>query len=1052
MARKSEPVVTTGKGTKPARKPPPGRSPGGKTLVIVESPAKAKTINKYLGPGYTVKACKGHVRDLPTRQYGVDPGRNFEPTYEILHSHQKVVDELRKAADQADLVYLATDLDREGEAIAWHLVQALELPVERTRRVVFNEITKAAVQDAFAHPHEIDTAKVDAQQARRVLDRVVGYELSPLLWKKIAKGLSAGRVQSVAVRMIVDREQTIRAFVPAESWVVDGLFAADTAKAPALAEEWRAFLTAGSSDNGPSVKDRMAWLTQRQCVEAALIEFNGEPFRAEGRLAADQPLETAFTSAADRVRPVVEALGYRVDSLQVKPWAAYARLGLKQVRFQGQTLVAQAPACTVKSLDTKRTLSRPPAPFTTATLQQAASNQLRFPTSKTMKVAQALYEGVDIKNGEGNVGLITYMRTDSTNLSAESVRAVRDLIDASYGANYLPPQPNRYGNPRKAQEAHEAIRPTDPARTPEAMRGHLTPEQHKLYTLIWNRFVACQMVPAQWDATTVLISAQTRAGEAVFKATGRVLVFDGFYRVAGVPRDGDEQVLPPLQVGKPVAPIAIEPEQKFTSPPPRYTEASLVKALEAEGIGRPSTYAAIIQTIQDRGYVEQEDRKFRPTARGEIVTEKLVTHFPKIMDVGFTSFMEDELDKIEEQHTDWHEVLHEFYDPFKTALAKAHQDMDVVRAEASEYTCDACGQPMVYRFGKNGRFLACSGYPQCKNAREIDKDGKMIQPVAVSETCDLCGRPMVLRRSKRGPFLGCSGYPECSSAKPCTEDGHALRKVRPDEIREPCPECGKPTHVKFARGRAFLGCTGYPECKGTAPMPDGVYVERPKPEDAGARCDKCGRPMVIRKSRRGPFLSCSGFPKCRNAMPMEKLEHLRGLEAAGAIPPPPKANGSGGAKNGNGGAANGVAQTRGKVVRLKDEELAALGPPPRGFAWTRTGRPVVDVWPEADLSCFSCGEPMALRHGRFGPFYSCSKCKAVANLRGEAKKKAEAEAPVVERAKPIETDLKCPDCGAKMMMRMGKTGRFLGCSAYPKCRKTMEVPPGLLREMAGASA
>ena len=1038
---------------RPARKPP-GNPPVGKALVIVESPAKAKTINKYLGSGYVVKACKGHVRDLPLRRYGIDPGRNFEPTYEILHSHRKVVEELRKAAEQADTVYLATDLDREGEAIAWHLVQALELPPERIRRVVFNEITKSAVQEAFAHPHEIDTAKVDAQQARRILDRVVGYELSPLLWKKIAKGLSAGRVQSVAVRMIVDREQAIRDFVPTESWVVTAIFAADPTRAEELSTEWHAFLKAAGPGSEPAVKDRFAWLAQRHCVEAALVEVDGRPFRMEAAATADTGGSTnrGFRSAADSVRPIIEALGYQVHSLDVKPWEAYARLGLEQVRFQGRTVLAHAPAYGVKSLETKRTLSRPPAPFTTATLQQAAANLLRFPTSKTMKLAQALYEGVDIKTGEGNVGLITYMRTDSTNLSAESVRNVRDLIAAQYGERYLPPQPNRYGNPRKAQEAHEAIRPTDPARTPESLRGHLTPDQHKLYTLIWNRFVACQMVPAQWDATTVLISAQTRVGEAVFKATGRVLVFDGFYRVAGLPREGDEQVLPPLQVGKPVAPIGIEPEQKYTSPPPRYTEASLVKALEAEGIGRPSTYAAIIQTIQDRGYVEQEDRKFRPTPRGEMVTQKLVAHFPKIMDVGFTSFMEDELDKIEEQHIDWHEVLHEFYDPFKTALAKAHQEMDVVRAEASEYTCDACGRPMVYRFGKNGRFLACSGYPECKNAREVDPDGKMIQPVAVSETCELCGRPMVLRRSKRGPFLGCSGYPECSFTKPCNEDGRALRKVRAEDIREPCPECGRPTQVKFARGRAFLGCTAYPECKGTAPLPDGVYVERPKPQEAGVRCDRCGRPMVVRKSRRGPFLSCSGFPRCRNALPMDKLEHLRSLEATGEIPPPPTADGNGNAKSGNGGSATGGGKTRGKAVRLKDEEVAALGPPPPGFAWTRTGRPVVDEWPEGDLACFSCGEPMTLRHGRFGPFYGCPKCKAVANLRGEAKKKAEAAAPAVERAKPIETDVSCPECGAKMVMRMGKTGRFLGCSAYPKCRKTMEVPPGLLRELAGAGA
>jgi ssDNA-binding Zn-finger/Zn-ribbon topoisomerase 1 len=534
-----------------------------------------------------------------------------------------------------------------------------------------------------------------------------------------------------------------------------------------------------------------------------------------------------------------------------------------------------------------------------------------------------------------------------------------------------------------------------------------------------------------------------------------VLVFEGFYKAAGAGRNGDEPMLPPLTAGQRLAPVAVEPQQKFTSPPPRYTEASLVKALEADGIGRPSTYAAIIQTIQDRGYAEQEDRKFHPTHRGEIVTAKLVAHFPEIMDVRFTSHVEADLDKIEEQHLDWHDVLHEFYDPFKVALAKAHEEMGAVRAEPSEYACEACGKPMVYRLGKNGRFLSCSGYPDCKTTRDVDGSGKAIQPVQVDVKCEACGRPMILRRSKRGPFLGCSGYPECSTTRPCSDEGVPLTKVKPEEIKQNCPECRKPMAVKFARGRAFLGCSGYPSCKTTSPMPEGVYVEKPKPEQAGACCDKCGRPMVIRRSRRGPFLSCSGFPKCRNAMPMEKLDHLKGLEAAGQIPDAPtSANGkgaSGAAKNGN-GYGNGAGKARGKATRMTAEQVAALGAPPPGFAWTRTGRPVVDEWPEGELRCFACGGAMALRHGRFGPFFSCDKCKSVANLRGDAKKRAEAEAPARERVKPIETEIPCPECGAKMMLRMGKTGRFLGCSRYPGCRKTMEVPPGLLREVAEAAA
>jgi DNA topoisomerase-1 len=1021
----------------------------GKALVIVESPAKAKTINKYLGSGYVVKASKGHVRDLPPRRYGIDPGRNFEPSYEILHSHEKVVEELRKLAASAPVVYLATDLDREGEAIAWHLAVALDLPPDKTKRVVFNEITKSAVREAFEHAHEIDMAKVEAQQARRILDRVVGYELSPLLWKKVAKGLSAGRVQSVAVRLIVTREGEIRAFQPQEYWTIDGVFTPDVERSAGLAAEWTKFLgDPGKADAPKSLKDRQAWLAKRGCLEASLTELSGKAFRPAGVIAKSEPDKAVFTSAADSVQPLAESLGYRVDEVVSDEWEQYAHLGLRQIALAGRTQPEAAPEFVVKSLDTKRTTSKPPAPFTTAALQQAAANQLRFATSKTMRLAQVLYEGIDIKTGEGNVGLITYMRTDSTNLSGESLNAVRDWINGQFGPQYLPNHPNRYASSKKAQEAHEAIRPTDVARTPEDLRGHLTADQHKLYSLIWNRFVACQMVPAQWDSTTALLSAQTQQGEAVFKATGRVLVFDGFYKIVGVPRNGDSQMLPALEEGQRVAPLAITPTQRFSSPPPRFTEASLVKTLEAEGIGRPSTYATIIKTIQDRGYVDQEDRRFYPTSRGEVVTEKLVGHFPRIIDVGFTSHVEDELDKIEDKHLDWHEVLHEFYDPFKESLARAHEEMEAIRAEPSEYTCDECGRPMVYRHGKNGRFLACSGYPECKVARDVDRDGKPIAPVEVNETCEVCGRPMVMRRSRRGPFLGCSGYPECNNTKPCTEDGVALKKVRAEDITQTCEECGAPMQVKFARGKAFLGCTKYPECKATAQLPEGVYVEKPQPKDAGARCDKCGRKMVIRKSRRGPFLSCSGFPRCRNAMPMDKLEHLQALDAEGKIPPPPQNNGAG---NGNGGTATANGK-RGKTKYLTKEEIAALGPPPPGFAWTRTGKPVVEVWPEEALTCFECGGEMTIRSGRFGPFFSCAACKAAANLRGEAKKRAETEVPAPEKPKPIETDIACPDCDGKMLLRMGRTGRFLGCANYPTCKKTMEVPPGLLRELAGTSA
>ncbi|HKQ49989.1 MAG TPA: DNA topoisomerase [Phycisphaerae bacterium] len=1035
MAKKSSTAA------KKAKTAPDG---GGRSLVIVESPAKAKTINKYLGNRYVVKACKGHVRDLPAHRYGIDPGRNFEPSYEILPSHQKTVNELRQLADDSDTVYLATDLDREGEAIAWHLATALELPPKKIQRVIFNEITKSAITEAFNHPHSIDMDKVNAQQARRILDRVVGYELSPLLWKKIAKGLSAGRVQSVAMRLIVEREKAIREFQPEEFWALNPVFTGDPAKASTLEKEWAALSEKSGGSDGASVEEKTNWLGQRGCFRAELVELpEGTTFRPTGQVEKKKDGKFTFQSAVDAATKAAELLGCRVKEAKREARKEYPQYHQETITLSGAIDHTRAPKFVIKGLETKRRTTKPYGPFTTAALQQAAANQIRFSTTKTMKTAQALYEGVDLKDGQGPVGLITYMRTDSTNLSADSIHAVRQYIETSYGPKYLPDNPNRYGSAAGAQEAHEAIRPTDVTRTPEWMRGHLNDDQLKLYTLIWKRFVACQMAPAEWDTTSVQITAPTAQGTAVMKASGRVLVFEGFYKVMGVP-EGDP-ILPALKEGQTVAPLELTPAQKYTSPPPRFSEASLVKELEAQGIGRPSTYASIIDTIQSRGYVEQLDRRFHPTARGEIVTTKLIEHFPKVMDVQFTNFMEGELDKIEEAHLDWVHVLHEFYDPFKEALARAHEDMDAVRAEPSEYTCDQCGKPMVYRLGKNGRFLSCTGYPECMNTKNVDREGKMIEPVIGAEPCELCGKQMTMRMSKRGPFLGCTGYPDCTNTKPCDERGVALKKVKAEDVHQECPECKAPMGVKFARGRSFLGCSRYPECKATAPMPEGVYVEKPKPEQAGARCDKCGRAMVIRKSRRGPFLSCSGFPRCRNAMPMEKLEHLREREAAGEIPDAPVevAGANGRAKSG---------KVRGKVKRLSKEEIAALGSPPSGFAWTLTGRPVVEKWPKDALKCFSCSGEMTLRNGRFGPFYSCAKCKAVANLRGDAKKKAEEVMPSEPKVKPIETDVKCPECNSKMLLRMGRTGRFLACSAYPKCKKTMEAPPGLLREVGAELA
>ncbi len=1001
-----------------------------KSLVIVESPAKAKTINRYLGSAFEVMASMGHVRDLPANDVGIDFENGFEPVYEVLPAKRKTVAALKKAAAKASKIYLATDLDREGEAIAWHLLHALEIGDKPSQRVVFNEITKTAIQAAFANPLELDMNKVSAQQARRLLDRIVGYQLSPLLQAKIARGLSAGRVQSVAVRVIVDREKEIRAFVPTESWRISGCFGTDLAKADKHREAWEKFLHGGNAKGGGrTIKERNKWLSKHEALYAELTQFDGKDFKP---------------SNVSEAQSVAEALGLKVAGIEEVELAGYPDKGFKSITVTGSIDEAEAAPFEISDVATKRTTTKPNGPFTTASLQQAASSALGFAPSRTMRIAQQLYEGIDLGSSDGPTGLITYMRTDSTHLSKDSVDAARTLIAEKHGKEHLPAKPNIFGKVKRAQEAHEAVRPSDVNHTPEALSDALTAEQGKLYDLIWRRFVACQMAPAQWDSTTILISGKTSAGEATFRTSGRRLVFDGFLAVMGVDT-GSDVVLPELTTGSAVAPLQVDPQQQYTTPPPRYSEAALVKKLEAEGIGRPSTYAAIIQTVQDRGYVDLTEKKLKPSARGELVTEKLVAHFPKIMDLKFTSHMEDELDKIEDAGMDWVDVLREFYEPFKESLDKAQVEMERARAEPSEYKCDECGEEMVYRIGKNGRFLACSAYPKCKGAMNVDDEGKPVADVVAKEPCTLCGKRMILRKSRIGPFLGCTGYPECTSTLPCDEQGVALKKVDEKDIKALCEECSSPMSVKWARGKAFLGCKGYPKCKATQQLPEGVYVEKPKPKETDVRCDKCGRDIVIRKGARGEFLSCSGFPRCRNAMPMEKLEHLKDLEAKGEIPDKPPPGATGGAKSGK----EVPRDANGKV------DYAAMGPPPEGFAWTRTGRPVVETWPEDDeLKCPDCGGDCASKTGRFGPYFGCTKypkCRFVANLRGAAKKHAEAEIPGAVKPKPIPTEVACEECGEHMLIRTGRSGPFLGCSKYPKCRSSMPLPEGTTVESLTAA-
>ncbi|MCE5325485.1 MAG: type I DNA topoisomerase [Planctomycetaceae bacterium] len=791
----------------------------GKNLVVVESPAKIKSISKYLGPGYVVKASMGHVRDLPKKNIGVDVDHDFAPAYEPVAGKERAITELRKFVKAAPTVYLATDLDREGEAIAWHLSELFKLPADRVRRVVFNEITASAIRAAFEHPREVNINKVNAQQARRILDRLVGYEVSPLLWKKVSPGLSAGRVQTVAVRLIVEREREIEAFTPEEYWRVGAIFCLDGAKAAALTRDWQALLAQrDEKGNGPTKDVQQDFLAKRGGFRAELATWKGQKFSADNER---QALEVAQAMGL-AVKEIV-----RCNDPQAK---GPARSRAEVVGAPD----AKGPTFTVGEIQQRQTRSRPPGPFTTASLQQAASVQLRFGAARTMRIAQGLYEGVDVP-GEGSVGLITYMRTDSTSLSAEALDNVRKFVGEKFGQKYLPEKPNFYGSTKRTQEAHEAIRPTDANRRPEDLQGCLTPEQHRLYQLIWRRFVACQMSAAEWLVTEAAISAATPAGEAVFKAMGRRLAFDGYLRVAGLPKSGD-QILPPLQTGNRAWPVELLPTQHFTQGPPRYTEASLVKALEADGIGRPSTYAAIIGTIQERQYVEMRDRSFYPTHLGVVVTDKLVQAFTDIFDVRFTAAMEDRLDKVEEAQVDWVRVLRDFYKPFQRELKKAFDGMVHAKAESqpSDYKCDQCGKPMVYRFSKTGRYLACTGYPECKVTHPVDENGQIARPKLVDVACPQCGKEMQFRKGRFGPFLSCSGYPDC-------------------------------------KGIVNLDRKGFVK----QPAPPALVID-------DIKCTKCGSPLNLRRGKRGPWLACSAFPKCRGRFPWADLDPAmaKRLEAA----------------------------------------------------------------------------------------------------------------------------------------------------------------------------
>ncbi len=775
----------------------------GRSLVIVESPKKAKSINKFLGSSYVVKASMGHVRDLPDRKLGLDVLNGYAATYEIMKGKKETITELKREAAKAGMVYLATDPDREGEAIAWHLQEALDLPDERVRRVMFHEITEKAVKEAFTHVGPIDMDKVNAQQARRFLDRFVGYQLSPLLWKKITRGLSAGRVQSVAVRLIAEREKEIKAFVTEEYWKI-------TAKVSPVGLKEEA--------------DRF---------EAALAEWKGAKFEAK---------------TGDDASAIRDALAKE--------------------------------AFTVATVEDSEKLDKADPPFKTSTLQQQGAIRLRFSGKRTMKIAQELYEGIDV-DGTGPVGLITYMRTDSLRVSDDATTAVREHIQARYGDRYLPAKPLRYAAGKSAQEAHEAIRPTDIVYHPDTVRTHLSHDQFKLYSLIYRRFVASQMTSAVFAVTNVSIAA----GEGLFKTQGKVMKFDGYRRVLPPAGKQEDQLLPALAVGQTLDLHSLDPTQHFTQPPPRYSEATLIKALEKENIGRPSTYAPIIQTIQDRKYVEQKERRFFATDLGMIVTDLLVEHFPKILDLKFTAHMEDELDDIATAKEDMIKVLDEFYHPFQEDLKLAETRMERVSVPSNE-TCHVCGAPMVVKFSKTGQFLGCSKYPECKATRPMDGKPR-VEAVETEHKCTKCGKPLMLRESKRGPFLSCSGYPKCKEAFNIDEAGNPVPSVV--ETEHVCEKCGKPMAMRQGSRGAFLGCTGYPKCRNTMPVDDkGQPVQTVKVE---VKCEKCGGPMGVKQGRRGAFLGCLNYPKCRSTAPIpDDLKEQLGEAATAAAGAPSAAN------------------------------------------------------------------------------------------------------------------------------------------------------------------
>ena len=758
-----------------------------KSLIVVESPAKATTINKFLGRNYVVKASMGHIRDLPTKKLGVDIDNGFTPEYTLIRGKGKIIKALQAEAKNVDSIYLAADRDREGEAICWHLAQELEKTKKPIYRITYNEITKGAIQEAIDNPGEISDALVDAQQARRVLDRLVGYQISPILWRSVKPGLSAGRVQSVAVRLICEREAEIEAFEPQEYWTITATLQGDGA----------------------------------------------HPFDAKLLRVGDQ-------------KGSISTYGLPIDEERANEIVADA----------------ETKSYTVKSIQKRERKRRPVPPFITSTLQQEAARKLRYTARRTMSIAQNLYEGLEI-GSEGPIGLITYMRTDSTRIADEAMAEARAYIESTYGADYLPSNAVHYRTQKSAQDAHEAIRPTSVQRTPDSLKAFLSPEQYNLYDLIWKRFVACQMNPAVLDVTTIDIAAE----EYLFRATGSVIKFKGFMTVyleghdelptATGTNDESDIILPVLEVGQLLELLKLAPKQHFTQPPPRYSEATLVKTLEEKGIGRPSTYAEIISRIQEREYVEKEQSRFVPTDVGTLVNQLLIKGFPDILDVQFTAKMEEQLDTIAEGKVDWGNVLRDFYQPFSGALEAAPDKMYEARKEMeteSDEKCEKCGSPMIIKWGKYGRFLGCASYPECRNIKRLTTDETPPpEDEPTDEVCDNCGSPMVIKTSRAGSkFLACTAYPKCKTAKPINSGFDC-----------PKPDCdGYLGERRSRRGKAFYGCSNYPNC-------DFVVWDKPYPKP----CPECGALFTVDKTTatKGRHLACYE-KECKYTEPLDDVD------------------------------------------------------------------------------------------------------------------------------------------------------------------------------------